>query len=83
MSIYLCYDLKGIQQYIFQIPKLKCCIGGSRQVDEFDRLEANVLKVDGCEVIFTGGGKGAFRCLDAAVCEKVKEALRDMASPRG
>jgi len=39
MSIFLCYDLKGIQQYIFQVPRLKCCIGGSRQIDNFDRKE--------------------------------------------
>jgi len=29
MSIYLCYDVKGIQSYIFKIPKLKHIVGGS------------------------------------------------------
>ena len=62
MSIYLCYDLKGIQQYIFQIPKLTCCIGGSRQIDDFDRNVAGKCSVNGVRLIYSGGGKGAFEC---------------------
>lgn len=62
MDAYLCYDLKGIQQHIFQIPNLKCCVGGSRQVDSFDRQDAAALTIPGVKKIFTGGGKGAFSC---------------------
>ena len=36
MSRYLCYDVKGIQSFIFKIPKLKYIIGGSALVDIFD-----------------------------------------------
>jgi len=59
---YLCYDLKGIQQYIFQIPRLKCCIGGSRMVDDFDRKTAKSCDTEKAVLIYSGGGKGAFFC---------------------
>lgn len=83
MSIYLCYDLKGIQQYIFQIPKLTCCIGGSRQVDSFDREEAAGMSEPGAELIYAGGGKGAFECADEAALKKVKEKLTTSAHGKG
>ena len=83
MSIYLCYDLKGIQQYIFQIPKLKCCIGGSRQVDSFDRNDAGKIQIPGVQMIYTGGGKGAFRCDDAASLETLKVKLISFAREKG
>ena len=76
MSIFLCYDLKGIQQYIFQVPKLKCCIGGSRQIDNFDRKEvvdlAEQMKVD---LIYSGGGKGAFDCSNENERKNLENAL--------
>ena len=25
--MYICYDIKGIQRFIFSVPKLKCVIG--------------------------------------------------------
>ncbi len=75
MSLYLCYDLKGIQQYIFQIPKLTCCIGGSRMIDAFDREEACGLNVPGTSVIFTGGGRGAFLCENRDAMERLKQKL--------
>ena len=34
---YLCYDIKGIQQFIFSVPKLKYVVGASLLIDEFDR----------------------------------------------
>ena len=62
MPHYLCYDIKGIQHYIFQVPKLKCCIGGSRQIDEFDKkdVEKILQEMDGsvsCRLkkIYSGG----------------------------
>lgn len=83
MSMYLCYDLKGIQQYIFQIPKLKCCIGGSRQIDQFDRKDAGELILDGVRKIYTGGGKGAFECDSKEALEDLKEELLGFARRKG
>ena len=83
MSIYLCYDLKGIQQYIFQVPKLTCCIGGSRQVDSFDRREAGELNVPGSKLIYAGGGKGAFECETEAALEDLKGKLTAAAREKG
>ena len=78
MSTYLCYDLKGIQHYIFQVPKLKCCIGGSRMVDVFDRETAVAVgKKFGAvsSYIYSGGGKGAFVCKDDEAVRSVKDEL--------
>ncbi len=75
MSFYLCYDLKGIQQYIFQIPKLTCCIGGSRMIDEFDRQNAREINIPSVKLIYTGGGKGAFQCESRESMDLLKEKL--------
>lgn len=76
MSIFLCYDLKGIQQYIFQVPKLKCCIGGSRQIDNFDRIEVDKLaKQMNIKRIYSGGGKGAFDCSNENERKNLENAL--------
>ncbi|MEA2061393.1 MAG: hypothetical protein U9P10_12985 [Thermodesulfobacteriota bacterium] len=45
MGIYLCYDVKGIQSYIFKIPKLKYIIGGSALIDQFDKETVKNLSV--------------------------------------
>lgn len=85
MSLFLCYDLKGIQQYIFQIPKLKCCIGGSRQIDSFDREEAAEIakSFDGVSRIYSGGGKGAFECASEQSLAGLKDELIDRARLKG
>ena len=76
MGKYLCYDLKGIQHYIFQVPKLKCCIGGSRQIDGFDKKTTDeVAKTSGVKKIYAGGGKGAFECETDDAIDKVKQQL--------
>ncbi len=76
MSIFLCYDLKGIQQYIFQVPRLKCCIGGSRQIDNFDRKEVvDLAKQLGIDLIYSGGGKGAFVCSSEDDLQNLKREL--------
>lgn len=36
-NMYLYYDIRGIQSFIFRIPKLKYIIGGSALIDRFDR----------------------------------------------
>ena len=83
MSIYLCYDLKGIQQYIFQIPKLTCCIGGSRQIDDFDRNIAGKCSVNGVRLIYSGGGKGAFECDSENSLAQWKNQLVENAFKKG
>ncbi len=62
-KLYVCYDLKGIQSYIFAIPKLKYICGGSAIIDQFDRKTAKEIATKlHIERIFSGGGKGAFHC---------------------
>lgn len=63
--VYLCYDIKGIQQFIFSVPRLKCVVGASGLIVAFDQWakdKADVL--DGVEAIFAAGGRGAFFCRD-------------------
>lgn len=60
---YVCYDLKSIQRYIFAVPRLKCVIGGSVLVANFDQQQAAANDPEGAiETIYTGGGRGAFFC---------------------
>src|SRR5574344_135430 len=65
--LYLCYDIRGIQTFIFRIPKLKYIIGGSALIDRFDRETMPGLDVPGCRLLFAGGGKGSFSC-DSEKC---------------
>ena len=61
--MFLCYDVRGIQSFIFRIPKLKYIIGGSAVIDRFDRETIkNLTLPQGCECLFAGGGKGTFVC---------------------
>ena len=83
MSLYLCYDLKGIQQYIFQVPKLTCCIGGSRQIDAFDRRSAVENLPSGVKRIYSGGGKGAYICDDESSMASLKQELISRALEKG
>jgi len=75
MGIYLCYDVKGIQSFIFKIPKLKYIIGGSALIDLFDKETVKNLEFSGAKHIFSGGGKGTFRCESQADAEKLKQAI--------
>ena len=65
MGLYLCYDIRGIQSFIFRVPKLKYIIGGSAIVDRFDReiMPQLPLKTNQ-EHIYSAGGKGSFYCVD-------------------
>ncbi|MCO6454201.1 MAG: hypothetical protein J5I93_02695 [Pirellulaceae bacterium] len=78
--MYLCYDIKGIQKFIFAVPKLKCVIGGSGLIAEFDKL-AEELAPEAW--IFSGGGRGAFECSDAAAVGELDKALVKQAHQRG
>ena len=72
---YLCYDIKGIQRFIFSIPKLKAVIGGSSLIAEFDRNAGNQGANVGAEPIFSGGGRGAFFCSSESVAEDLGSQL--------
>jgi hypothetical protein len=75
--LYLCYDLRAIQSFIFRVPKLKYIVGGSALVDRFDRETVPVLvKEANATLIYAAGGKGAIRCANAAASATVEAALR-------
>lgn len=62
---YLCYDIRGIQRYIFAVPRLKLIVGGSTQIAKFDRRVGRKGYCPGWTCIYSGGGRGGFR-LDGA-----------------
>ena len=73
---YLCYDLKGIQSFIFSVPRLRYIIGGSALLDQFDRDCVPQLDLPaGASLLFTGGGKGAFLCDSAAAADTLQGRL--------
>ena len=74
-ACYVCYDVKGIQSFIFRVPKLKYVIGGSALIDRFDRKTMPELKVAGAERISSAGGKGSFRCESESVADQVEKAV--------
>jgi len=83
--MFVSYDLKGIQSFIFSIPRLRYIVGGSALIDAFDRDWAPVLpsRVSGCTWIFSGGGRGVFACQDANTADKVKSAIIQEAHAMG
>jgi len=74
-GIYLCYDVKGIQGYIFKIPKLAYIIGGSALIDQFDRETIHALKTSGTEWLFSAGGKGTFRCESESAADMLEKEI--------
>ena len=82
--MYLCYDVRGIQSFIFRIPKLKYIIGGSAVIDRFDRETIkNLTLPQGCECLFTGGGKGTFSCPTKEAAEELRRVIHDEATKIG
>lgn len=69
---YVCYDIKGIQRFIFSVPKLKCIVGGSSLIDKFD---SDSSREPHGELIFSGGGRGAFFCTDESMADELKGSL--------
>ncbi|MCA9259982.1 MAG: hypothetical protein KDA61_12310 [Planctomycetales bacterium] len=57
--MYLTYDIRSIQKFIFSAPNLQCIIGASSQIAAFDRAVADQFH---SQVVFTGGGSGALQC---------------------
>ncbi len=83
-QLYLCYDLRAIQSFIFRVPKLKYIVGGSALVDRFDRDTVPALvKGANATLVYAAGGKGAIRCASAAQSTTVEDALRREAGRLG
>ena len=82
MKIYIYYDIRGIQQYIFSIPQLKYIIGGSLVIADFDRKWKKENLTNEVEKIFTGGGKGVF-CVEGAFYDKFRKHLINEAHSNG
>lgn len=73
---YLAYDVRGIQAFIFAIPRLKYVIGGSALIDRFDRDTVRALADrNGWKIVASAGGKGAFHVRDAAEADHVQKRL--------
>jgi len=72
---YLCYDVKGIQSFIFAVPRLKYIVGGSILIDEFDRVTIPRLACDEANRLFSGGGKGVFTCKSQMVAQGIKTKI--------
>jgi hypothetical protein len=75
MSIFLHYDVKGIQSFLFKIPKLKYIVGGSALIDRFDKETVKGFDGPDTKLIFSGGGKGVFLCGNDADAHYLKEKL--------
>jgi hypothetical protein len=74
--MYLCYDIRGIQAFVFQIPRLKYIIGGSALIDRFDRETVPELaRKHGWKRVCSGGGKGAFFCASEHDAEVIRDVL--------
>lgn len=79
MCCYLCYDVKGIQQFIFSVPQLKYVVGGSLLIYEFDTVRViqaarSAGLTDGAK-IFSGGGRGTFKCESRDQAEHLRSYL--------
>lgn len=73
--IYSCYDIKGIQSFVFSVPRLKYIIGASILIDRFDHEIVPSLDVPGATRLFSGGGKGVFACESIEIASKLEAAL--------
>jgi len=71
--MYLTYDIKSIQRVIFGVPKLKTIIGASGLIAEFDH-EVQTFVRDG-QLVFAGGGGGAFHLDNKAEAEMLRDRL--------
>ena len=81
--MYLCYDIKGIQRFIFSVPKLKCIVGGSSLIAEMDEWAKSLATSPAIERIFSGGGRGAFFCENQGTAQDLKDKLLSRAHDSG
>ena len=77
--MFLSYDVRGIQKFIFAVPNLRCIIGASSLIAEFD---ASVDTKFSDNVIYAGGGSGMLN-IDTAKLEEIKMYLLDAARKIG
>ena len=80
--MYLCYDIKGIQRFIYSVPKLKCVIGASGLIAGLDD-HARGLTRDGVQSVFCAGGRGAFHCATEAAADGLEDQLIGLAHDVG
>ena len=78
--MYLSYDIRGIQRFIFAVPNLKCIIGASSQIADFDVAAKDHF---GDLVVFAGGGNGILEVADEKVFEQARAHLIDKAHEIG
>ncbi len=82
--MYLCYDIKGIQQFIFSVPRLRYMIGGSGQISQFDERWREPGQIpEGIHCVFSGGGRGVFECCRDDLVEPFRKQLIDAAHQVG
>ncbi len=82
--MYVSYDIKGIQQFVYSIPRLRYVIGGSGLVTEFDRHWEDPTNLpQQVTLIFSGGGRGAFHCRHESAIKLIKRSLIESAHLRG
>ena len=79
-AVYLCYDVKGIQQFIFSIPKLKYIVGASLLIDNFDR---SVKLRYPQNTVFTGGGRGILFDGNNLKIDSIRQVLVESARQYG
>lgn len=81
---YLCYDVKGIQQFIFSVPKLKYMVGGSATIHAFDYdVVPRLTESCNAHILFSGGGRGTIACGDDADAGALRGGLVKAAHERG
>ena len=80
--VYVSYDLKGVQRYVFSIPRLRYAVGASSLLADFDEASRD-LKMAGVEVDYAGGGRGLFKASDAGAADKLEAHLREKATGIG
>jgi len=81
--MFVSYDLKGIQSFIFRIPKLRYIVGGSALIDAFDREWAPQQTAHGIELLFAGGGRGVFLASSPQDAAKIKQNIINKAHAVG
>lgn len=81
--MFLCYDIKGIQQFIFSVPKLKCVIGASSIIAQFDENAKALGNRFSAERIFSGGGRGVYACEKPELVQELCKELVDEAHEVG
>lgn len=83
MTMYLCYDVRGIQSFLFAVPRLKYIVGGSALIDRFDRETVpSLAERHRAALVFAGGGRGAFS-LSADTIPVLERALVEEAHAIG